>query len=1768
MIKQNRHEVSKYIRSVLLLIAVSMTTSVFAQQTTTVLPNNSSYSNKVAPQGALRYQRGFYLITPGEMNSSGITSGMDINSIGFTIGKAQSDSTEGQFKVYLQNTNDVVSRADTGWNEISSPTNEYLAAGLFPGAYEWQVKANCSTNSAFTPSVFFSNDELSGCNNPYNLNPTSITASSAQLNWESSASPAFVSYKVEYTALDNINWLVATTTDNFYNVSGLQEGKTYQWRVTTLCGLDSSPINYANFTTGITLTCNSLTGLSALVTGDTLVALSWTADPGAAFYEIQFRRSGTVQWSSAISNTNTLALTLVAGTSFEWRVRVVCAASGRGAYASSTFVTGGTSVCYDPVNPTTRNITNSSAKLTWLAVPGATSYSIRYRLKNTISWTNAVSGPSPMTLTCDSTLKIPNTTGAYDIPFHGGNTFTFTGGGVYVAWEYARASGSLSTANLSLSTTKGTSLAGANGQDSVTYLLSMVSRADSSLAALPTILGENRNRPETRFGSAGLQDSVGVVAVYALGFTTPKFQSPTPISTLIANFSSTSQTYNVTLTVNEKASGTNRYTASQSITVPATDSMLVSFNGWSPSLLEQDSIIISIPAQTNENVLNNNRKGYLQQVNTTLLAYDNRAPIVTEAGFGTGEGLLLNKHNMQGCGKVISAKVYLTESAVGNPIYAVVRNSTGAIVAQSAAFTAAQSDANKYHSFALVTPASFLNEDFYIGVAQQASASAYNPVGAQWEDAETRTGAYYRSDLDGTNLVDSPQGGRLMIRAEIVSSAPEVFIKGNLTLCSGGSTVLTAAAVATRYANNVSAFSSQYAGSEYGALQALGAPDVFPTYELSPNSWLSATAQSQREYITLGFPNPGKINFVDIYETANPGAVDSIFVKNPSTSNFELVYSATAAAAPQAARKNHITFTETAFDVSEIRIAINSPAVQGYNAIDAVGIGNETTPGVFSSYVWSPGGETTSTKTVSTGGTYSVTATNSNGCSSTASVTVNAAVTTAPVITASGPTAFCPGDSVVLTSSITSGIVWTTGATTPSITVKDAGSYSVTYNGGSCGSLTSLPTAVSINPVPSVSITGPTDICLGNQNTLDAGAGFSSYLWSTGESTRTIMISTPGIYTVTVSNASGCQATASVAADYTVLAAPTITGALTFCPAGSTVLDAGAGYSNYAWSTGATTQTITVTADGTYSVTVSNAGGCTASSTVTTTLFVTPVPAITGIAGFCAGSSTTLTAASGYATYLWSTGATTASVNVNTAGLKTVTVTDLNGCTGSNSITVEAFPNPAPVISGTLSFCGGTSTTLNAGVGYASYLWSTGATTQSIIVSTVGNFSVIVINANGCSASANVNTTQTGAIPVSPGVITGPTIAGCSTGGNIYSIAPVSNTSHYVWMMPAGATISSGQGSTSITVNFAAGFAGGYIEVAASNACGQSPSITARRVFVQSLANAPGAITGQSSGLCGPIVRSYNIASVPLATSYTWSAPAGTNIVGGQGTTTISLSVPAGFVSGNLCVRANNACGISEAACLSLLGLSNTPGAITGPTLVCASAQYVEYSVPAVPGAGSYTWTVPQASHITSGQGTNVILVRFGPKNGNVTVKSNSTCGSSGVQSLSIVVEKCNGSTIYAYNQPLEEIRPVPEVISAYGGLASGSGIIIQWTAGEMMVEYISKTDLLYTQGFHQPLISIEKQDNPIVSESIKVTAYPNPVKTYVNIKFETTKDRTVTVLVLDAKGQFLQSRKLNTNVKVVPIQMLNYSAGTYFIVIKDVEGNIIERIQLIKSAR
>ena len=306
-------------------------------------------------------------------------------------------------------------------------------------------------------------------------------------------------------------------------------------------------------------------------------------------------------------------------------------------------------------------------------------------------------------------------------------------------------------------------------------------------------------------------------------------------------------------------------------------------------------------------------------------------------------------------------------------------------------------------------------------------------------------------------------------------------------------------------------------------------------------------------------------------------------------------------------------------------------------------------------YSWSPGGQTTPSITVSTAGSYTVTATNSLGCSATSAatmVTVNTPAT--PVITASGSTVLCPGNSVTLTSSAAASYQWylngnaLSGATSQSYLVTTAGSYTVTTTNATGCSATSAATTVTVNtPVtPVITTSGSTTFCPGGSVLLNSSSA-TTYQWYfnntaiSGATSQSYTATGAGNYTVTTTNASGCSATSSptlITVSTPVTPVITASGPTTIC-AGSSVTLTSSAATTYQWYvnntaiSGATSQSYMANNAGSYSVTTTNAAGCPATSAATFVTVNTPVtPIITAPGGtaICpGGGSVTLAAPAG-----------------------------------------------------------------------------------------------------------------------------------------------------------------------------------------------------------------------------------------------------------------------------------------------------------------------------------------------------------------------------------------------------------------------------------------------------------------------------------------------------------------------------------------------------------
>ena len=145
-----------------------------------------------------------------------------------------------------------------------------------------------------------------------------------------------------------------------------------------------------------------------------------------------------------------------------------------------------------------------------------------------------------------------------------------------------------------------------------------------------------------------------------------------------------------------------------------------------------------------------------------------------------------------------------------------------------------------------------------------------------------------------------------------------------------------------QYPSQVIAFSSQFSTTSWSAKRALGAENVYPNYGDYTNAWASPTTDGQREYLVLGLATPQTAKTIEIYETYNPGAVDTVYIRLADTGQWKKIYSKPAIAGlPAEARIFSIFMDETTYLIDAIRIALNSPAVEGWNEIDAVAISGQ-----------------------------------------------------------------------------------------------------------------------------------------------------------------------------------------------------------------------------------------------------------------------------------------------------------------------------------------------------------------------------------------------------------------------------------------------------------------------------------------------------------------------------------------------------------------------------------------------------------------------------------------------------------------------------------------------------------------------------------------------------------------------------------------------------------------------------------------------------------
>ncbi|SEO67791.1 Por secretion system C-terminal sorting domain-containing protein [Flavobacterium sp. CF108] len=792
-------------------------------------------------------------------------------------------------------------------------------------------------------------------------------------------------------------------------------------------------------------------------------------------------------------------------------------------------------------------------------------------------------------------------------------------------------------------------------------------------------------------------------------------------------------------------------------------------------------------------------------------------------------------------------------------------------------------------------------------------------------------GYVYRVVATGVCTPNATSNGEVLT----VNQAPAITAQPtDSSICSGSNTTFSAGVSnATGYqwqVNSGAGFSNVTSGAPYSgetsaALTITGATAALNNYQYRLIATGNCTPAAVTNAVTLQVSDiTATSTQVDV--TCNGDANGSLaVVPSGGIGSYTYLWSnaATSSSINNLAPGNYIVSIKDAilcekilnFTITEPPVLVASQGTinnvscnSGTNGTATVSVTGGT-PGY--TYSWSPSGGTAATASGLAAGTYTVTVTDANGCQTTQSFTISepAVLTAVPTQTDVLCNGAATGSASVVVSGGTSAYTYSwspSGGTAATATGLTAGTYTVTVtDANSCQITQSFtiiePSALVASPVAQTNIA-----CFGSNTgsasiSATGGSGGYTYSWSpSGGTAATATGLTAGTYTVTVTDSNLCTKTQSFTITEPAAALTATAGAQTdvSCNGGgngsATVSVSGGtpGYT-YSWApSGGTAATANGLSAGTYTVTATDANGCQATQSFTITEPAALVASFGSQANVsCNGgtngfASVNVTGGTGAYTYSWSpSGGTAATASGLAAGTYTVTVTDANACQTTHSFTITEPATLSLTPSQTDVLCNGGATgtasvSVSGGTSPYTYLWSpSGGTAATAIGLTVGNYSVLVTDSNGCTNTQSFTINQPSALLATQSQIS----ATCSTGGEAsVSVSGGTTPYSYLWS-PSGAT-------TAIATGLTAG--ANSVVITDANGC------TITRNFTITTTNTLVSTTSQTDILCfGANTGSAAVvpSGAPGPFTYVWAPSGGntdtaTNLTAGNYSVTITSS--------------------------------------------------------------------------------------------------------------------------------------------------------------------------------------------------------------------------------------------------------------------------------------
>jgi gliding motility-associated-like protein len=651
-----------------------------------------------------------------------------------------------------------------------------------------------------------------------------------------------------------------------------------------------------------------------------------------------------------------------------------------------------------------------------------------------------------------------------------------------------------------------------------------------------------------------------------------------------------------------------------------------------------------------------------------------------------------------------------------------------------------------------------------------------------------------------------------------VVAAPTPLISGNLSYCIGQNTTLTASggsSYAWSNSINTAAITVSTAGTYTVTVTGSGGCTATASATVNDATVTPSASASPTANTNCVAPFNGAVTLT------TTGTAYS-WSNGSSSQNLSGLAAATYTVTVTGAGGCTATASATVDDATVTPSASTSPTANTNCVAPFNGAVTLTSNGT--SFVWSNSSITQNLTTVGAA-TYTVTVTGAGGCTATASATVNNATVNPSATAVANDNTNCIAPFSGSVNLTTTGIsyLWSNGAITEDLSGLAAATYTVTVTGaGGCTATASATVNdATVTPSASASPTANSNCVAPFNGAVTLTTTWTAYSWSNGSSSQNLSGLAAATYTVTLTDAGGCTATASATVNDAIVtpSASTSPTANTNCVApfnGAVTLTSNG--TSFLWSNAAITQNLTTVGAATYTVTVTGAGGCTAtvSATVNNATVNPTASAVTNdntncIAPFNGSVDLTTSATS----FLWSNGAITEDLSAVNAGTYTVTVTGTGGCTASTSATVNnttTNPTASAVASSNTSCIAPFNGSVDLTTSATSFLWSNGAITEDLSAVNAGTYSVTVTGTGGCTANASATVNDATVNPSASAVATSNTSCIVPFNG---SVDLTTSGTSYIWS------------NTAVTEDLSALNAGTYsVTVTAANGCTATTSAT------------------------------------------------------------------------------------------------------------------------------------------------------------------------------------------------------------------------------------------------------------------------------------------------------------------------------------------------------